>query len=154
MDYYLELADLYKNELTKTYFLIFRDTISTLINRGKSTSSKINPSSSGNDAKNSAHTSGTIYFHRALQAFWQGHVERCQHYLVKVLQFNSVTAKLSNIVAMFIHGLNSLQLLRTKSTAKLRLVPRTAIKVLKAASLHSEWNFQNKARHIFFDFLS
>merc|ERR1712194_839034 len=83
-------------------------------------------------------------FHRALQAFWLGYNDRCQHYLVKVLQTTSVTAKLGNTVAIFIHGLNSLQLLKRQNTARLRAIPKSAIKVLKAANSHSQWNFRNK----------
>jgi len=144
VDYYLKLTDQHKNELMKSYLLIFRDTLSTLIDKGESTSSNANPGTRGNDVRTGAHTSGSMYFHRALRAFWLGHSERCQHYLVKVLQQSSFTAKLGNIVAIFIQGLNSFQLLRRQNTAKLRAMSRNAIKVLKAAKSHSGWNFCNK----------
>ena len=146
VSYYLELSERYKNELMKMYLLIFHDTISTLIDRGKSTSPHANPSSSEHDVKTSAHTSGAMYFHRALQAFWLGYNDRCQHFLLKLQETSSTTAKLSNTVSMFIHGLNSLQLLKRKNTARLRAIPKNAIKVLKAANSHSQWNFCNKVR--------
>lgn len=84
VDYYLDLADKYKNELTKTYHLIYRDTISTLIDKGESTSSKRNINANENALKQ-ANSSETMYFHRAIQAYWLGHSERCHHYIGKVL---------------------------------------------------------------------
>ena len=146
VEYYLTLLDLYKHELVKTYLLIFRDTLSTLIDKGESTSSNINQSSSENDVKPGAHSSESMYFHRALQAFWLGHHDRCKHYSVKVLQSSNVTAKLGSIMAMFIHGLNSLQLMKRQKTTRLRVVSKKATKVLKAANSHSQWNFCNKVK--------
>ena len=91
VDYYLELADLYKNELTKTYLSIFRDTISTLIDKGESTSSKRNPSNTiPENSTTPANSSETMHSHRVIQAFWLGHSERCHHYVGKVLQLSSV----------------------------------------------------------------
>jgi len=145
VDYYLELADLYKNKLTKTYLSIFRDTISTLIDKGESTSSKSNPNKTiTEDSMKPANSSETMHFHRAIQAFWLGHSERCHHYVGKVLQMSSVTGTLRHVVMMFIHGLNTFQVLKRQNTAKLRTIPKNAITALKTATSHSRWNFRNK----------
>mmetsp|Transcript_7945 Transcript_7945/g.17919 ORF Transcript_7945/g.17919 Transcript_7945/m.17919 type:complete len:1329 (+) Transcript_7945:91-4077(+) len=145
VDYYLELTDLYKNELTKTYLLIFRDTISTLIDKGESTSSKSNSNDATvENAMNNAHCSKTMYFHRAIQAYWLGHSERCHHYIGKVLQMSNATEGLNGIVITYIHGLNSFQVLKRQNTSKLRLIPKNAIAALKTATSHSRWNFRNK----------
>ena len=146
--YNLELAEQYKNELMKTYFLIFCDTISVLKDKGNSESS-IDPGSSESDVKTGAHASEALYFHRALQAFWQGYSERSQHYLAKVLQLSSATGKLSRIIAKFLQGLNAFQLLRNNDSTKLRGIAKNSLKVLKAAKSHSEWNFRNKVSRFF-----
>ena len=146
--YNIELAEQYKNELMKTYFLIFCDTISVLKDKGNSESS-IDPGSSESDVKTGAHASEALYFHRALQAFWQGYSERSQHYLAKVLQLSSATGKLSRIIAKFLQGLNAFQLLRNNDSAKLRGIAKNSLKVLKAAKSHSEWNFRNKVSRFF-----
>jgi len=145
VDYYLELADLYEHELGKTYLSTFRGTISLLIDKGESTSSKTNSNNAptGNSTKSST-MSETMYFHRAVQAFWLGHTERCQHFVGKALRLSFVTERLSNIMITFIHGLISFQMLKRRDTTKLRTVPKNAITSLKTAALHSQWNFQNK----------
>mgnify|MGYP007004940035 CR=1 FL=1 len=58
------------------------DTISLLIDKGESTSSKPNSNNAptGNSTKY-ATMSETMYFHQAMQAFWLGHTERCQYFV-------------------------------------------------------------------------
>ena len=149
-DDYLTLTNLYQHKLMKSHLLIFRDTISTLIDQGKSTSSNTDSNCSENAEDTTVHTSRFIFFHRASQAFWLGHTERCHHYFLKVLQLSVVIAKLANIIATFYQGLNTFQLLKRQNTAKLRAITRNAIKVLKAAQSHSDWNFSNKVRRVTF----
>lgn len=144
VDYYLVLADQYKNELGNVYLSIFRDTISTLIDKGETTGSKNKSSSETNEnAMKQVNSSEAMYFHRAIQSYWMGHHERCHHYVLKFLQISDTT-KLSDIIITFIHGLNSFQMLKRQNTAKLRAIPRNAIMSLKAATSHSRWNFRNK----------
>ncbi|KAL7543351.1 hypothetical protein ACHAXR_012671 [Thalassiosira sp. AJA248-18] len=145
VDYYLELADQYKNELAKIYLLIFRDTLSTLIDKGESTSlNSTNKNANNENALKQANFSEVMYFHRAIQAYWLGHSERCHHYVGKMLQTASAPGRLNSIMVMFIHGLNSFQVLKRQNTAKLRAIPKNAIATLKAANAHSRWNFRNK----------
>ena len=146
IDDYLTLTNLYKHKLIKSLLLIFRDTISTLIDQGKSTSSNTDSICNENAAETNVHTLRSIFFHRASQAFWLGHTERCHHYFLKVLQLSDVIAKLANIIAIFYQGLNTFQLLKKQNTAKLRAITQNAIKVLKTARSHSDWNFDNKVR--------
>ena len=147
VDYYLELADQYKNELAKSYLSIYRDTISTLIDKGEVTGSKKHaPTEAMSNPSKSL--SATIYFHRAIQAYWLGHSERCHHYIGKFLQISTLT-RLNTIVVTFIHGLNSFQVLKRQNTAKLRVIPKNAIVSLKTATSHSRWNFRNKVSLVF-----
>ena len=105
IDAYLTLTNLYQHKLMKSHLLIFRDTISTLIDQGKSTSSNTDSNCSENAEDTTVHTSRFIFFHRASQAFWLGHTERCHHYFLKVLQLSVVIAKSANIIATFYQGL-------------------------------------------------
>ncbi|KAL7546858.1 hypothetical protein ACHAWF_010187 [Thalassiosira exigua] len=139
MDYYLDQAETHRNELAKMYITIYRDTISTLIDKGESTSSKSNPTST-----TTANSSETLFFHRAIQAFWLGHSERCHHYAGKLLSISSDEGKLRDILIAFFYGLNSFQVLKRQNTAKLRVIPKNSIAALKAAMRHSRWNFRNK----------
>eukprot|EP00581_Thalassiosira_minuscula_P032871 CAMPEP_0183765380 /NCGR_PEP_ID=MMETSP0739-20130205/10914_1 /TAXON_ID=385413 /ORGANISM="Thalassiosira miniscula, Strain CCMP1093" /LENGTH=274 /DNA_ID=CAMNT_0026004045 /DNA_START=79 /DNA_END=903 /DNA_ORIENTATION=+ len=141
VDYYLELAGLHKHVLAKTHLLMFRDTISTLIDKGESTSSKVFLNKT---VAESANDSAISQFHRAIQAFWIGHSERCHHNAGKVLEMSSVTGRLGDAVIMFFYGLNSFHVLKRQNIAKYRKIPTNAITALKYASSNSRWNFRNK----------
>mmetsp|Transcript_32764 Transcript_32764/g.60006 ORF Transcript_32764/g.60006 Transcript_32764/m.60006 type:complete len:400 (+) Transcript_32764:1475-2674(+) len=148
IDYYLELALLYKNEVAKGYLSIFRDMISTLIDRSQpARKNKLTVEG----MQNASH-SAAINFNGALQAFWLGYNERCHHCVGKVPKGSPVRGRIAGIGIVFIHGLNSFQILKKQNTAKVRAIPREAIATLKvAASQEAEagrqsWNFRNKVR--------
>jgi tetratricopeptide (TPR) repeat protein len=137
VDLHMKLADQYKNNMANSLLCIFRETISALIDRGESTSSK------PKDEITNAFSSVTNYRHCAIQAYWLGHSERCHYYVSKVAS-DTRFEHLGSIVLTFLHGLSAFQLLRKNNTAKLRTIPRSAIAALKTAASHSEWNFRNK----------
>ncbi len=148
VDYYLEQENTHKNEFAKAYLSLFRGTISTLIDKGESTSASPLAIDVPTDTAN-AHLLESINFHRAIGAYWQGYSERCQYYIGKLrINFNCV------IIAS-IHGMNSSRLLKSESSIntrsiskkKLRSILKNAIKVLKTAAIHSCWNFCNKVRY-------
>ena len=146
VDFYLKLADQYKNIMAKRILYMFRDTISTLIDRGESTSLK---NDGANEVMNASPPAG-IHRHRAIQSYWLGYSERCHHYWTKILSDSSspnATEHLGSIVLTFLHGLGSFQLLKRNNTSKLRLIPRSAIAALKTAASHSQWNYCNKVRN-------
>jgi hypothetical protein len=146
VDYYLEQANTYQNEIAKAYLSIFRGTVSTLIDKRQST--RLSPLAIDipTDTAN-AHLLESMYFHRAIQAYWQGHSERCQHYIKKFFEKNSFYGKLNSVIIVFIHGMNSFRLMKKKPTNKLRSISKKSIWVLKTASIHSCWNFLNKVRY-------
>ncbi|KAL3773705.1 hypothetical protein ACHAW5_001041 [Stephanodiscus triporus] len=128
VDYYLRLANTYQNETAKVFLSLHHETISILMGKEENSSKK---------------DVSAIYFHRAIQAYWQGHSERCQHYIKKV--FLSGTVDIGKLLFItFIEGMNSFQLLKRTSNGKLRSLPRNAIIVLKKAASLSSWNFTNK----------
>ena len=142
VDFYLKLADQYKNAMATTVLSIFRNFTSTLIDKGESASSKVNDATSGN-----AYFSAIIYRVNAIQAYWLGYNERCHYYVEKELEQHSDSAQFSSLVATFLHGLASFPLMKRKNTAKLRLVARNAIATIKTAASHSQWTFCNKVRN-------
>jgi hypothetical protein len=164
MDYYLKLANTYQNETAKTFLFFQRETISILMGM-EGTAIDVPDAAS-------EHFLSAIYFNRAIQAYWQGHSERCQHYITKLallknsatsfidgmnsFQFPKKKSKLSSIprnavnssrllFITFIEGMNSFQL---PKRTKFRPTPRNAIIILKNMASLSSWNFLNKVRYV------
>jgi len=86
IDYYLHLLKTYKIETARTFLLIFRETVSLLIDNGQATSIEATPcagdlSDPGNKLRESA------FFHKAVQCLWVGHTERCRYYSENVCLF-------------------------------------------------------------------
>ncbi len=144
-EYYLKLTNTYQNDNSKEHISIFQETISILIGKeGGSTVSSLAIEVPTNTAN--TRVLETIHFQRVLQTYWQGHSERCQYYIGKLIhQVSSDTWKLPYIA--FYHGLNSIQLMRTKPLVKLENIAKKNIRMIKTAALHSSWNFLNKVRY-------
>ena len=141
LNHTLELANNHQQNMAEVYLMIFRGTISTLINKREASIEKSYDSPS---EMTNSHVLEVMYYHRSLQAFWQGHSERCQHYINKFLQAFSSEGRINTLFIQFIHGLNLLQMQRLRSRLKIRTQTRQIIMVLKTAAGHSSWNFQNK----------
>ena len=145
VNYYLNLAEVYKqHKLAKPYFLVYRTLISILMNDGDSP----------NSTKSSRATlpmqfEEVCYFSLAMQLFWQGQSDNCESQIRQFLVISSDTESLNSLIISFIHGLNSLQLLKRHAGTNLISKPlmsiaKQAITVLTTASSHSRWNFTNK----------
>jgi len=144
VDYYLALANTYQNEIAKSYLSIYRGTISTLIDKGDSTSASPLAIDVPTNTAN-ANILESIHNHRAIQVYWQGHSERCQYYIWKLPKKSSYFGKLNRMVIVFIHGMNSFQLCNCKSSIRLLSISKKAIKELKSAA--SLLSFSNKVRY-------
>lgn len=126
--------------------IIYRETISALIDNGENTSRTIK-----NGGKEAAHEvpyldrqSETLSFHKVLQSFWLGYHDRCYHYAEKLLETKD-SGKHHRLVALFYHGLNSFVLLRKgKFTKRCAQVYKIARSALKEAEDLSRWNYRNK----------
>jgi hypothetical protein len=81
VDYYLELADAYSNQLGKFFFSIIRGTIAILINGGESSHYPADTLSEAAIQK----FSKSMHFHSALRAFWQGHNSRSHYFVDKMI---------------------------------------------------------------------
>ena len=146
VDHYLKLTNTYQNEIAKVLLSIHRETISILMDNGGASRSTPHAVEVPTDTANEK-VLGMIYFRCAIQAYWQGHNERCQHYIKKI--FLSVTSDAWQLLFItFIDVLNSFQMHKTKPyTRKLKSMSKKAIKELKTASSRSSWNFLNKVRY-------
>ena len=157
VNYYLTLTNAYQNDIAKVFHFVQQETISILIDNGGASCLTPHAVDEPTGTTNEI-LLGMIYFHRAIQAYWQGHNERCRHYIKKVSL--SATPDFWRLLFItFIDGMNSCQLLKRTSNGKLRSLPRNesssqlrsipgkAIEKLKAAASHSSSNFGNKVRY-------
>jgi len=147
VDYFMQKADNYQHLLSNLIFSIYRGTIAILIGGGDS-------SHYSADAQETAPSKilELIFFFNALRTYWQGHHSRCQHFVDKMLKLIStlnddLQGPMSTYI-IFINGLNSLELMKTKYTHKLKSSSSRALKFLEEASEHSSWNFKNKVSNI------
>jgi predicted ATPase len=138
VDYYLKLANTYQNETAKLFLSLHRERISILMDK-EGTAIDVPDTASEN-------VLSSVYFNRAIQAYWQGHSERCQHY-IKKSSYTTNSDACQLLLITFIDGMNSFQLLKRTSNGKLRSIPRNAIIVLKNVASLSSWNFLNKVRY-------
>lgn len=103
IDYYLHLLETYKSEVAKNFLLIYRETVCLLIGNGKTTSIE-SASSVGdlNDTGNKLRESDL--FHKAIQCYWIGHVQRCRYYIGKSAPMLASLAQLTTFMSKFYHG--------------------------------------------------
>jgi hypothetical protein len=136
LDYYLKLANTYQNETAKLFLSLHRETISILMGN-EGTAIDVPDVASEN-------VLSAVYFNRVIQAYWQGHSERCQYYITKSSKVkNSAPWRL--LFTTFIEGMNSFRV--QKKTSKFRSIPRNAIIVFKNMASLSSSNFLNKVRY-------
>ena len=86
IDYYLLLLKTYKSEFAKKIILCYRETVSTLIDRGETTG--IDAKLSHKDVEACGLGPGNqlqdiFYFHQMFRNYWLGYTERCRHYAQK-----------------------------------------------------------------------
>ena len=149
VDYYLGLAETYKNIFATIMLTITRDTISTLIGKTGSTTP---PCHSDAPAGMPDFITKASIISNAITAFWQGHSDRCQFYVAKLLKLTSVDYNVAFVdeflVTSVIHGLNSIRVLKTRNinSYKIKCVSKKAVDVLMNATARSSWNFRNKVR--------
>jgi hypothetical protein len=142
VDYYLELANTYSHEVSKSLLTNFRGTIAILINVGDS-------SPFPTEAQETAPPKilESMHSHSALRAYWQGHHKRSQHFVDNLMNITTEMG-LNGTVISFFNGLNSLELMKTNFTTRLRAAAMRSLKLLKKTSEHSSCNFKNKVSNM------
>lgn len=85
IDYYLHLLKTYKSELAMKVIMFYRETVSTLIDRGERNGIEANLS---NDTQPCRKLLEIFYFHAVFKNFWLGYTERCNHFAEKSFAFS------------------------------------------------------------------
>mmetsp|Transcript_29918 Transcript_29918/g.63460 ORF Transcript_29918/g.63460 Transcript_29918/m.63460 type:complete len:393 (-) Transcript_29918:234-1412(-) len=152
-DYHLEVMTRFRNKLMMPYISAYRETISTLIDRGQSTGSqnRITKNVEKTMASNAVYAqrcNETIYVNKALQSFWLGYSQRCHHYSKKVLEMHLV-GRHNKLMILFYAALNAFRGIKNNNGSgsqflKVKPLYKDAISALRSAAELSPWNFSNK----------
>ena len=103
IDYYLHFFKTFQITRGINVLVIFRETVSVLIDKGQATSIEEKTAFEDlNDPGNRLR--GVLYFHQAIQAYWSGYTERCQYYIGKYLSVIGQDVRLSTFQMEFYHG--------------------------------------------------
>ena len=87
IDYYLHLLKTYKSELAMKMILFYRETVSTLIDRGERNGIEANLSNDTEPCRNRKLLE-LWYFHQLFRNYWLGYTERCHHFAEKCFAFS------------------------------------------------------------------
>ena len=101
IDYLLHLLESYNNVVVRNYLLNFRETVSTLIDKGSATSIEAKASFfyNGNDLGESA-----ALVQQAIRAYWLGYTERCNHFIEKGLNMIGQSGQHNSYQMKFYYG--------------------------------------------------
>ena len=100
IDYYYHLSEKYASELIRNTFLIFRETVSLLIDNGHATSTSIKAKA---NAENKL-IRDAVFHHSAIRCFWLGQTERCQYFSEKCMTLFDQEGTGTSHVAKFYSG--------------------------------------------------
>jgi len=139
-DYYLSVVEQHGNIVSKRFFMMYRQTIRVLIDKGTSNQ---NVDGANELGQSDVRMAETMNFQKALQSFWLGYAERCHHYVLKLLQTNLI-GRHHRLIINFYHGISTFTHLKRHRTSKLKRIPKEAIANLRAAAKDSKWNYGNK----------
>ncbi|MEY3995539.1 MAG: hypothetical protein RL690_935 [Actinomycetota bacterium] len=92
IDYYLHVSEKYNSELTKNFILIFRETVSLLIDKGHASSIEAKACFGDVNKKENKFREAVLH-HSAIRCFWLGHHERSQHFSEKCMNLDLVEQK-------------------------------------------------------------
>ena len=83
INYFLELSKRFENKVSRVYLNIYAEVVQNLI--GNDTSSNAPTDSGENTIEKSGAYMKNLYVSRIIQSFYSGHVQRCSHYVEKML---------------------------------------------------------------------
>eukprot|EP00986_Skeletonema_menzelii_P003845 scaffold1255_cov199-Skeletonema_menzelii.AAC.1 len=102
IDYYLHLLETYKSDVAKNLLLCIRETVSTLIDKGETTSIEAKASYGDlNDPGNKLLE--TYNYYQMLRNFWQGYSQRAQFYVEKYRSMTRTKTNCDNYIMKFYH---------------------------------------------------
>jgi hypothetical protein len=91
IDYFLNLLGSYNHAEARNYMLNFRETVSTLIDRGSATDIE-------------AKASSPLLVHNAIRMYWLGYTERCNHFIEKSLKMIGLSGQYYSYYMKFYLG--------------------------------------------------
>jgi len=151
-DYHIEIMTRFRNKLVMPYLQAYRDTISTLIDRGESTSAKVIctevEEAMASSAVYATRHKETVYLNKLLQSFWLGYSQRCHHYAKKSLEMK-LLGRHNKLMILWYAALNSFRGIKNSNGngsqfVKVRPLYKEAMSALRSAAELSPWNFRNK----------
>ncbi|KAL7540660.1 hypothetical protein ACHAXR_010684 [Thalassiosira sp. AJA248-18] len=151
-DYHLEMMSRFRNKLSVPNLSSYRETVSTLIDKGQSTSAQIkNAAKLEETVSNAAYSkrhNETELLNCVLQSFWLGHAERCHHYAKKALDHPTLVP-FFRLFILFYATLNAFRGLKNNNGSgsqfkKMKPLYKDAIAALQSYAVLSPWNFNNK----------
>lgn len=103
IDYYLHLSKTFNITIGKNLLLVYRETVSILIDKGEATSIEAKPTFGDiNDPENKLRD--VYYRHEAIRAFWSGYTERCQHCSRKIVTMKQLDSRFIRYNLEFYYG--------------------------------------------------
>jgi len=136
-EYYLEVIKRLDNPHAETYLLLYRDTISSIMGVGCNHYSEVQENASRFPEE-------VVLYHKAMRAYWIGHLERCHHFTEKMIQGCESGGGQFRVFFMLYFGLNMFKIIRRTSPQEMKAIPRNCLRALKKAMELSRWNFRNK----------
>ncbi|KAL7449037.1 hypothetical protein ACHAWC_001141, partial [Mediolabrus comicus] len=118
--------------------LNFRETVSTLIDRGNATDIEAK-------ASFSSMSESPILVQKAIRMYWLGYTERCNHFIEKSLEMIGQSGEYMSYLMKFYQCLNSLDMVKKNlKVIKAKEAALKAIAAVRDIASSSEWNFAGK----------
>ena len=148
IDYQLELIEKHDDNRAKRFMSLFRETLHMVIDKNKAMA-ETTTLSGGTEALDEAMKiegfSEVVFFHRVIQSYWLGYLDRCHYFAQKSARGDAAVGRLLKLIASFYHGLAALHILRKKNCRmEMKEIARASRKALTLATDHAPINFKNK----------
>ena len=105
IDHFLHLIGSYSQAEARNYALNFRETVSTLIDRGITTDIEARSSSPSD-----TNLEPFFLVHKAIRMYWLGYSERCNHFMEQSLEMIGSSGKYNSYVMKFYHGKDAMRI--------------------------------------------
>jgi len=157
VDRHIGIVTCFHYTVVLSHLMAYRETVSTLIDKGHHTRSEnntkdpyegVSTSSAIEVEKLKERLKESIFTNRTLQAFWRGQVQRCHHFATKGAGYQA-GGQQSKLIISFYSALNSFRGIKNKNGcgsqfSKVKRTFKDAVVILRPAAELCPWNFRNK----------